>query len=77
MHGSGKNDFSGQSWIYWLVTKEKQLFGVKLLSRWAFGKMFKLLSGTSCCQDEDEDEDKILDSLVSGQGDFKKGNDLV
>ena len=38
----------------------------------AFGKMFKLLSGTrllSCCQDEDEDEDKILDSLVSGEGD--------
>jgi len=32
--------------------------------------MFKLLSWTrllSCCQDEDED--KILDSLVSGQGD--------
>ena len=32
--------------------------------------MFKLLSGTrllSCCQDEDED--KILDSLVSGEGD--------
>ena len=29
----------------------------------------------SCCQDEDED--KILDSLVSAQGDFKNGNDLV
>ena len=29
----------------------------------------------SCCQDEDED--KILDSLVSAQGDFENGNDLV